>query len=233
MASEVREIFRSVQGEGPWAGVRQVFVRFHDCNMRCEWCDTPVAGAEGPGLVLGDMDPEEIFREVLALWENCHSVSLTGGEPLLQKETIQWLLPRFREAEIPVYLDSNGILYRELAEVIAGVDFIAMDIKLPSSTGGRPYWEEHEAFLRTAVQKGRERVFIKAVISNKTVQDDLARAVELIGRVDVKVMLVLQPNTAELERGVVARCLQFQQYCAHDLADVRVLPQWHHLVGVR
>ncbi len=41
MKAKVLEIFRSIQGEGEYVGVAQVFVRFFECNMHCTWCDTP------------------------------------------------------------------------------------------------------------------------------------------------------------------------------------------------
>ena len=232
MKASIQEIFCSVQGEGPFAGVKQIFVRFFGCDVSCDWCDTPAAQG-GPARDVRELDAEQIFLEVMGQWENCHSVSLTGGEPLLQTAAIAALLPKFRQAELPVYLDSNGIHVRELKEVIFGIDYVAMDIKLPSSTLCRGYWQEHEEFLRVAVQEGRGHVFVKAVISANTVKEDVVQAVALLDRVDVEVPLVLQPNTREDAGEVIAKCLAYQDYGLNHLADVRVLPQWHALLGVR
>ncbi|MCK5661099.1 MAG: 7-carboxy-7-deazaguanine synthase QueE, partial [Methanosarcinales archaeon] len=38
--THIYEIFNSIQGEGPYVGMRQVFVRFCGCNLACEYCDT-------------------------------------------------------------------------------------------------------------------------------------------------------------------------------------------------
>ena len=83
------EIFHSVQGEGFHAGIPHVFVRFGNCNLRCEWCDTDF-------LTYKEMDVDEIVDEVLSF--GCERVIFTGGEPamqdgppalLLNKQTIQ------------------------------------------------------------------------------------------------------------------------------------------------
>ncbi|HEX7627465.1 MAG TPA: 7-carboxy-7-deazaguanine synthase QueE, partial [Candidatus Methanoperedens sp.] len=41
MPAYINEIFNSIQGEGPYAGMRQVFVRFEKCQLHCAYCDTP------------------------------------------------------------------------------------------------------------------------------------------------------------------------------------------------
>ena len=38
--NEIKEIFSSIQGEGPFIGYKQLFVRFCGCNLSCEYCDT-------------------------------------------------------------------------------------------------------------------------------------------------------------------------------------------------
>ncbi len=74
------EIFHSVQGEAFHAGVPHVFIRFGNCNLRCEWCDTDF-------LTYEEMELGNIVDEVLSY--NCKRVIFTGGEPCLQDlETI-------------------------------------------------------------------------------------------------------------------------------------------------
>ena len=69
------EIFHSVQGEGYHSGIPHVFVRFGNCNLRCEWCDTDFLKYEERNL-------ESIIHEVLSY--DCKRVIFTGGEPALQ-----------------------------------------------------------------------------------------------------------------------------------------------------
>lgn len=226
--AKISEIFQSVQGEGLYVGVKQVFIRFFDCDLHCAWCDTPQAkGEEG---AFEEHTSDEIWRKISGLWENCHSVSLTGGEPLLQKDFIKEFLPRLKSAWITSYLETNGILHRELAALIDDVDIIAMDLKLPSSTQCRPFWEEHEEFLKIA---RRKEVFTKTVISEETTLEDVVRAAELVAGVDADIPCVLQPNYFDHPEGVMRKCLEYQKEYANRLKNVRIIPQVHKFLKLR
>src|SRR5436190_15176030 len=75
----VHEIYRSLQGESTFAGLPCVFIRLTACHLRCIYCDTPHAFAEGEVLGL-----DETVAKALELGDNL--VEITGGEPLLQPE---------------------------------------------------------------------------------------------------------------------------------------------------
>ncbi|MDO8580709.1 MAG: 7-carboxy-7-deazaguanine synthase QueE, partial [Candidatus Omnitrophota bacterium] len=151
MKANILEIFSSIQGEGKYTGVSQVFVRFFECNMHCVWCDTPHSIGDTTRHYK-EYDLESLVKEIDALWTSAHhSISLTGGEPLLQADVIAQLIPHLKRAGRKVYLETNGILPEALQQVISGIDVVAMDIKLPSSTGCQSYWPEHEAFLKIAL----------------------------------------------------------------------------------
>lgn len=230
MEAKILEIFNSIQGEGAYAGTRQVFVRFFECNMHCVWCDTPAS--------IGDTTRnykqktlEDVFQSIQEEWTPAtQSVSLTGGEPLLQKDFINALTPLLKQRNMPVHLETNGVLPDALAGVIGGVDVVSMDLKLPSSTKCRPYWAEHEAFLEIAKQK---EVFLKTVISSQTEQEDIEKAVAVVAKVIPEALFILQPNTYDLSDGVLKKCYAFEEYCAARLKNVRILPQMHKFMKIR
>lgn len=229
MNARILEIFHSIQGEGKYVGAPQVFVRFFECNMHCVWCDTPHS--------IGDTTRhyqeyplEKVAGEICKLWGKSHSVSLTGGEPLLQADFINSLAPVLKKNRMPVYLETNGILPKELRQTIDGVDIIAMDIKLPSSTGCRDYWKEHEEFLKIARAKD---LFVKIVICDQTSKEDVGRAADLVKRLAPEVPFILQPNFFDMKDGVVAKCVEFQKDCLNILRDVRIIPQLHKYLKLR
>ncbi|MBU4318143.1 MAG: radical SAM protein [Proteobacteria bacterium] len=118
----VNEIFYSLQGESTHAGRPCVFVRLTGCNLRCDYCDTQYAYEEGLAM--------EIPGILLRVSEyGCRLVEITGGEPLVQKETPA-LITSLLDAGHEVLLETNGSLD------IASVDercVKIMDVKCPSS----------------------------------------------------------------------------------------------------
>ena len=74
------ETFVSIQGESTQAGRRCFFIRLEGCDLACRYCDTRYALSGGR-----EMSVEELTR--LAEKSGIPLVEITGGEPLLQKET--------------------------------------------------------------------------------------------------------------------------------------------------
>ncbi len=232
MKAKILEIFRSIQGEGKYAGVSQVFVRFFGCNMHCVWCDTPYSIGDSAKTTgkYKEYSVEELLREIKSIGQGSHSVSITGGEPLLQTEFLKEFLPALKKNRIKVYLDTNGTLPNELKDLIKDIDIIAMDIKLPSSTKQKSYWSEHKKFLKTALKKD---VFIKAVVSSQTHKKDVSKAIDLVSGIDPDVLFILQPNYFDMHNGVVKKCLEFEEECSTKLKNVRIIPQMHKFLKLR
>ncbi len=118
----VNEIFHSIQGESTLSGCPCVFVRLTGCDLRCSWCDTPYAFHEGTRLSL-----EAVLEKVLSY--GCNLVEITGGEPLLQRDSIL-LMSRLLEAGKTVMLETGG--HRDISDVPTSVVRI-VDVKCPRS----------------------------------------------------------------------------------------------------
>ncbi len=93
------EIFHSVQGEGFHTGIPHVFIRFGNCNLRCEWCDTDF-------MTFDDMDIDSIIEEVLSY--DCDRVIFTGGEPAMQDLSV--IGKRLKEHGISISIETNGTI---------------------------------------------------------------------------------------------------------------------------
>ena len=201
----VNEIFHSIQGESTRAGEPCVFVRLTGCNLRCVWCDTAYAFHEGQ-----EMSLDEVLGRVIGY--DCRMVEVTGGEPLLQAETIP-LLRALVEQGREVLLETGGSL--PIEGVPEGVKRI-VDVKCPASGEcGRNRWEN--------LQQLREGDELKFVLTGREDYDWAVRQIlerGLAGRCP----LLFSPVHGELDAGELAR------WVLDDGVAVRVQLQLHKLL---
>lgn len=231
VSAPITEVFSSIQGESVFVGAKQIFVRFKGCNMSCAFCD------ESRKVTAREYSSRDLMDEISRLESISgphHSVSLTGGEPLLHVDFLKAFLPELRKTALKVYLETNGTLPVELAKVVDYVDIISMDIKLPSSTNERNLWHEHADFMAVAKSK---RLFVKAVVTDKTTVEDIERSARLIAGIDPAISFIIQPATPikdDDKRIEQARLLNLLDAASHtSLSSVRLIPQVHRMLNVK
>jgi organic radical activating enzyme len=231
VTAEITAIFSSVQGEGIFLGAKQIFVRFGGCNLSCSFCD------EKSGPEPRTYTPERLASAIMLMNElrgPHHSVSLTGGEPLLHRPFLEALLRILKKERAKIYLETNGTLPDELAPIIEYIDIVAMDFKLPSSTGEKAFWEKHRRFLKIASEK---KVFVKAVVTPGTRSSDVEHAMKLVRSVREDIPFIIQPATPAKvsDRKVSAESLaRFSEIARKSkLENVRVIPQIHKILNMR
>jgi organic radical activating enzyme len=235
MDATLSEIFSSFQGEGPYIGERQIFVRFAGCNLDCSYCDTPQAKSIVPQYTLhtqsenklfgNPIKKEELLAHLSAFPKNLmHSLSITGGEPLLQVDFLKLFLP---ETKMKIYLETNGTLPKNLEEIIELVDIISLDFKLPSSTGLSSYLKEHQKCLEIAYNK---EVFVKIVVSENTKSLEVDEAAGIIAEIDPEILTILQPASPIRKP---QNLFALHAVARRKLKRVRVIPQVHKLLGLK
>ncbi|MBL0058874.1 MAG: 7-carboxy-7-deazaguanine synthase QueE [Elusimicrobia bacterium] len=239
----VVEMFSTLQGEGLHVGQRQLFIRLAGCSWRCRYCDTPDSLTHEGHETLTVHQVLHRVRELQATRDHA-VVTLTGGEPLLQSDFLAALLPSLKELGLRTYLETSAThpnLFRPLAP---WCDVIAADIKLPSAIG-RPFWAEHEEFLRIA----GDRAFVKIVLTAQTTEDEMETAVNLLSRLTPVPPLVLQPVTPIADLDVrfqdpgsaapmqilpppPARLVGFWDWARQRIPVVKLIPQMHPAWGL-
>jgi organic radical activating enzyme len=248
-AARLVEVFSSIQGEGILAGRRQVFVRTFGCNIRCSYCDSPETLKESgspptcrveerPGTWTFRQTPNPVSARELTdivrsfLSEPHHSLSITGGEPLLHAAFLETWLPDVRALGLKTFVETNGLLPAHLRRVLPLLDYVSMDFKAPSATGqdAEITWRRHREFLEVARASG---VYGKLVVTPSTTESELDAVVAALRDVDRSIPLVLQPVTpcGSEPRGVTPeRVIALHARASRVLADVRVIPQTHKLM---
>lgn len=159
MFLKVCETFFSILGESTYAGLPAFFIRLTGCNLRCRYCDTMYAYEEG------EMQQVTSLMQA-ALACQARYVLVTGGEPLVQAETLD-LLTALADAGHRVILETNGSLPINLVDprIIR-----VMDVKCPGSG-----MAEHNLWSNLEMLTSRDEV--KFVVLNR---DDFHWALKVI-----------------------------------------------------
>ena len=129
MDFKVVEKFISINGEGTLCGQLAVFIRFAGCNLNCSYCDTSWANKKNVPYQL--MSIEGIYEYIKST--KVKNITLTGGEPLLQKGIIKLLERLSLENELHVEIETNGSIPLNDFIKIKNPPSFTMDYKLPSS----------------------------------------------------------------------------------------------------
>ena len=205
MALKIFEIFHSLQGETSRIGLPTVFVRLTGCPMRCTYCDTAYAFSGG-----GNMEITDIMQKVAEF--GTQYVTVTGGEPLAQKECYI-LLKTLCDAGYSVSLETGGAM--DIAPVDARVSVI-LDIKTPASN-------EEKNMLWSNLAHIKPKDEIKFVLCNRADYDWVkAKLSEL--KLPEKCPVLFSPSFHDLKADELA------SWVLADKLQVRMQIQLHKVL---
>ncbi len=247
----VLEVFSTFQGEGPFVGARQIFVRLAKCDLRCAFCDTPESYPT-PDTARIQIDPggerddhpenpvaiDELIRLVLRLDEpaGVHAgISITGGEPLLHPHAVHALGEAAQQRRLNVHVETGGHRPGAVSHVLPVVDWISPDLKLESATGAPTPWDAHRETYELLEHSGKG-LAIKMVVGATSPMEEIEHAAAFCAEHAPNVTLVLQPVTPHGEGPATPATSQLFRMHARASAvhpDVRVIPQVHRLLGLR
>jgi 7-carboxy-7-deazaguanine synthase len=202
---KVNEIFKSIQGESTFAGLPCIFIRLTGCNLRCKYCDTAYAYYEGR-----DWNINQLLEYIKKF--QCGLVEITGGEPLIQTETLN-LIRALLSRDSRVLVETNGSID------ISSIDrkaTVIMDIKCPGSgMSKKNLWEninqlKHTDEVKFVVENKRDYIWAKSKMNK----------FNLAGRCNV----LFSPVYGRLDPHVLA------EWILNDNLDVRFQLQQHKYI---
>jgi 7-carboxy-7-deazaguanine synthase len=245
----VTEIFSAIQGEAALVGQRQVFLRLTGCNIRCAYCDQPEALERRPGPCRIEHTPgrrdwehrqsplptDDVVEAVDRLWRALphHSVSLTGGEPLMQSRGLAQLLPLLVARGHRIMAETNGMLTGGLARTLPWLTYVSMDIKLNSVDGEQVDLATHRRFLAAASDAGTT-TWVKIVVGASVDPGEFDAAITMVAKSSDRPEVFLQPVTpfaAVTEAPTPDQVLDLQARALRLYPNVRVVPQTHKAIG--
>ena len=217
MKTKINEIFSSIQGEGPVVGYKQLFIRFCGCNLKCSYCDTDFADGK-------EFTPQELYTKITTEYnlETFHSISLTGGEPLLSAEFLQEFLPLIK-GKTKIYLETNATLADKLPLIKDYIDIISADIKLALNP------KIHQEFFE---QCRGIQTFAKIVFDENISDKNIEECINLGHQFNLE--LILQPKMDGYNMTVSSEfCNKILDKFTSFYPNVRLIPQVHKFLDVR
>ena len=199
---KITEIFYSLQGEACNVGLPTVFVRLTGCPLRCSYCDTAYAFSGGEW-----MDIAAIIEDIKQ-YKTSH-VTVTGGEPMAQKDCVQ-LLRQLCDLNYDVSLETSGaILLDEVDERVIKI----LDVKTPASNEDSKNRFENFALLNSQDQ-------LKFVICD---ENDYLWSKQIIGQhqLENRCEVLFSPCADQLQARVLA------DWILRDQLNVRFQIQLH------
>jgi organic radical activating enzyme len=231
------EIFFSFQGEALYTGLPQIFVRFAGCNLACNYCDTNYSITVSKKAKY--LTVLEVIKKIELLYKKNKkrfaitkpSIAFTGGEPLLYTDFLKELLPKLKTKGFSIYLETNATLYKNFEQIIKFCDIVSMDFKLPSECK-KNFWKEHKQFLKIAISKKVTSVFVKCVITKKTILREIKQATKIIKSIAKDTTLILQPSL-DKNKPKLQNLYIFYTFSKKILSNVAIMVQIHKIYKIR
>ena len=220
--AKINEIFSSVQGEGPIVGYKQLFIRFCSCNLKCKYCDTEFQNGE-------TYTAEQLYKKIISQYnlKTFHSISLTGGEPLLSSGFLQEFLPKIQGKTL-IYLETNATLIEEFNKIKNYIDIVAADIKLPSATGIN-ILQKNADFIKNCTN---QNTFAKIVFDEKITEEEINFCTNL--GLNTGIELILQPKMIDNNMSVTTEfCEKILEEFTSKYQNTRFIPQVHKFLNIR
>ena len=210
LSMNVVELFSSIDGEGRRQGLLTTFLRLHDCNIRCSYCDTLYS--YGPNSTFENINVQDVANRIEELGN--YRITITGGEPLLQEVEVMELIDELakRNENYDINIETNGTIVPSFHR---SNTWFTYDYKTPSSLA--------EEYVDIDIFKvATERDIIKFVVGSL---EDLDAMRRVIVTYPTKGQIYVSPVWGRIEGATIIDYMK-----AYNLQDVRFQLQIHKFI---
>jgi 7-carboxy-7-deazaguanine synthase len=224
----LNEMYVSIQGESSLVGLPTVFVRLYSCNLRCRWCDSMYAVEGGEFTRASVEDIAHRIHELADSGEHAgiRNVCWTGGEPLLQGESIVAAIRRLPDTFVHSF-ETDGEIELTAFDALASAERdsgrlrYVMDVKCPGSG-----MKADKAYANLELLRAQDEV--KFVLQNR---DDYDFAKRVLTTYGTKAGTVLfSPVVAAHKASTGLDPAQLAAWILDDRLPVRLQVQLHKMI---
>ena len=235
MSVRLFEIFTSVEGEGILYGTKTLFVRLAGCPFSCFYCDTVNALPLDSGKEYTIEDACNLIEKKLD--DKTYKVNFTGGDPLIQHESVALMAKHIQSLKIPTYLESACFDSKKFSYVLPFIDLVKIEFKTEDSefvdSKHYPnYIENVLECLRLSIS-AKKTTYIKIVVSSKTTVDSFRKLLDKIFFVVSEKDLsgfIIQPTYGVSEPSL-ENLLKLYDLVYPNYKEVRIIPQLQKIMG--
>jgi organic radical activating enzyme len=228
-SAPIAEIFTSIQGEGKFVGARQIFVRLSGCPLNCYYCDTDHTAKEAfyiENISYPNPITPNTFANIIRMnykADQFHSLTFTGGEPLLYTNFIRGCALLVRQGGVRFFLETSGYDVERLVDMGPYFDYMSIDLK------DREDFIPHTDNLLTALKKMPSSWYLKLALDESRGDELVRMSVEVLKKHGIKEIWLQPIHNVYLPALTEKWQLEFVQAGI----SAYFVPQVHKLLGIR
>ncbi len=245
VTGNVSEVFASIQGEGLQIGTMQLFIRLSGCNLNCKRCELQeyqnVQGSfyirPWPGLrnirLANPITPHKLLKTLESQYQlpDFDSISILGGEPLLQADFLRELGLLFREKKLPLFVETSGLLDKEFVALNDVVTVWCVDLKISKAWGFKGKLREKHKNIVSAAKPGK--TYFRILLDSNDDPDAILKQLKHLSL--KRFPLVLQPFAcapSHVNDWDTSTILEWIKLFKPYFKQVRWIPQVHKLLRI-
>ena len=224
-----------MEGEGILYGTKTLFVRLAGCPFSCFYCDTVDALPLDSGKEYTVEDACNLIEKKLE--DKTYKVNFTGGDPLIQHESVALMAKHIQSLKIPTYLESACFDSKKFNHILPFIDLVKIEFKTEDSEfvdlkHYPNYIENVLECLRSSIS-AKKITYVKIVVSSKTTLDSFKKLLDNIFSLASKNDLagfIIQPTYGVSEPSL-ENLLKFYDLVYPNYKEVRIIPQLQKIMG--